>query len=69
MFLFSIAAFGSVSPHFMFGSKLYNRGAIAKSEIQLMGGFNENVNIESVNNTLCLDAGVYENLTLLDPCK
>lgn len=74
MFLFSIAAFGSVSPHFMFGSRLYNRGSMMKSESQTMGrslnsftmnNFGENVN----NNTLCLAEDAFRNLSLPDPCK
>lgn len=73
MFLFSIAAFGSVSPHFMFGSKLYNRGALAKSESHfmsqnsfLLNEFGERTSLENINNSLCLAEDVYKNLTQLD---
>lgn len=76
MFLFSIAAFGSVSPHFMFGSKLYNRGALAKSESLsvgqnsfLLNHSGEKASLENINNSLCLAQDVYNNLTQLDPCK
>lgn len=33
MFLFSIAAFGSVSPHFLFGSRLYSQGMGLKNDL------------------------------------
>lgn len=76
MFLFSIAAFGSVSPHFMFGSKLYNRGALAKSESHSLGQNSfllnhsgEKASLEGINNSLCLAEDVFRNLTQPVPCK
>lgn len=78
MFLFSIAAFGSVSPHFMFGSKLYNRGAILKSEIPLTGGRqasfsigdeSEKMSLAIGNSSLCLTSEAFMNLSNPDQCE
>lgn len=76
MFLFSIAAFGSVSPHFIFGPRLYNRVPMDRSEIAthhiqdnsgLMGLMGTEVT--GVNSSLCLAEDVFNNLSQLSPCK
>lgn len=76
MFLFSIAAFGSVSPHFLFGSKLYNHSAVMKSEsdqrsmaqTSLMMG-NSGIHQGYANSSLCLSEYAFSQLGQLDPCK
>lgn len=56
MFLFSIAAFGSVSPHFIYGSRLYSQ--------------KNSTNLNEINNkTLCLSEGAFANLSQFDPSE
>lgn len=73
MFLFSIAAFGSVSPHFLFGPKLYNRGAVMKGEISHSMAAQTMMNMSMThivaNSSMCLSEDAFNKLGLLDPCK
>lgn len=74
MFLFSIAAFGSVSPHFLFGPKLYNRGAVMKGEIShsmAAQATHEMMNMTHIdaNSSMCLSEDAFSKLGRLDPCK
>lgn len=78
MFLFSIAAFGSVSPHFMFGSRLYRTAVVVKNEGTLQSQLmlysegvtpnpNSTLEISSIN--LCLAEEEYNKTMQLDPSE
>lgn len=80
MFLFSIAAFGSVSPHFIFGSRLYKSALVAnnedfsvqKSPMALASNRNSTnvssmLDIASIN--LCLAQNEYDERLLEDPSE
>lgn len=76
MFLFSIAAFGSVSPHFLFGSKLYNHSAVMKGERDQRSMAQTSLSVSNsgihqgyANNSLCLSEYAFSQLGQLDPCK
>lgn len=75
MLLFSIAAFGSVSPHFIFGSRLYSQGVSVKSpenQAWSSGDFSvlpaNPAFIESVE-SLCLTDEAFRNLSASDPSE
>lgn len=72
MLLFSIAAFGSVSPHFLFGQRLYAQvGSVENGGQPAVGQssqFDSVFNTSPFNNTnLCLSEESYDNLTLPNP--
>lgn len=71
MFLFSIAAFGSVSPHFLFGSKLYktpisNEIGAAKSTMLMS---NTSLPTDIAWNNMCLSQDSFNLLGELNPGK
>lgn len=68
MLLFSIAAFGSVSPHFLFRSQLYNHNSVVASDnSQVIGSFVSRSNFANTSKSFCLAEDVYRNLSLPDP--
>lgn len=73
MFLFSIAAFGSVSPHFLFGSQLYNNRGMPTNSLALEQHQNPTTSLDSLigytNNTLCLTNDEYAKLGEFDPSE
>lgn len=70
MFLFSLAAFGSVSPHFLFGSRLYNRGVSLKSDVQHANNNSLMSNWTDMKVTnVCLSSESFNNLSLSDPSE
>lgn len=68
MLLFSIAAFGSVSPHFIFGSRLYNQNVIAVGESS-SGVSAVPMNATYVTKSLCLNEDAFANLDMFDPSE
>lgn len=73
MFLFSIAAFGSVSPHFLFRSQLYNHGLVMQSEssqmLALSYASNSSSNFQNSSKSVCLARDVFDTLGQFDPSK
>lgn len=77
MFLFSIAAFGSVSPHFIFGSRLYKTTEVANEgsspmSSQLMlasnGNFtNDNASLDIFSQNVCLTEKEFNKTMEKDP--
>lgn len=68
MFLFAIAAFGSVSPHFIYRDRLYNRQHNAVAELQTNNSpMDSNKTFDLANFNLCLPADVSNNLNFSSP--
>lgn len=65
MFLFALAAFGSVSPHFIYGDRLYNRHGV--SELMTSGpksDSNRTVDLTSFNLCVASDVNFSNNLNI-----
>lgn len=69
MFLFSIAAFGSVSPHYIFGSRLYNHDVGATKQVRLGSADETSIPEIALNTSLCLTDEAFLNLTDFDPSE
>lgn len=66
MFLFALAAFGSVSPHFIYGDRLYNRGHNAVIENNDDSTIDSNKTVDLTNFNLCVASDVNFSNNLLN---
>lgn len=71
MLLFSFAAFGSVSPHFIYGSRLYSSSSsLVQSEsntsIKVSPFLTLNTTYGNLSESLCLTDDAFNNLTAFD---
>lgn len=77
MFLFSLAAFGSVSPHFLFGSRLYSSRSAVAAKMEMPHGENHSEflisnltgSLKDESMSLCIAEDVFRNLSNIDPSE